>query len=70
MADWETIRTSKAWADANLPVLIEPESETVTCLVCEGEADGECLICGAPLCDDDSRFHDYDRYCPGERCLL
>jgi hypothetical protein len=35
------------------------------CHICGGEADGECVICDRPVCDEDARMKDHDRYCTG-----
>jgi hypothetical protein len=33
------------------------------CHICADEADGTCTICDRPVCDEDARMKDYDRFC-------
>lgn len=33
------------------------------CHLCSDEADGACVICDRPVCDDDARMRDFDRFC-------
>ncbi len=37
--------------------------DSVTCHVCGGEADGACVICDRPVCDNHAGSRDYDRWC-------
>ena len=47
----------------------EPVTTLVLCVLCDTyEADGECQVCGAPLCDDCAIFRDFDRFCPPMMC--
>jgi hypothetical protein len=38
-------------------------AELGPCHICGGEADGACAICDRPVCDDDARHQDHDRFC-------
>lgn len=33
------------------------------CVACGGPADGSCVICDQPVCDEHSRMKDWDRCC-------
>jgi hypothetical protein len=33
------------------------------CHICSGQADGTCAICDRPVCDEDARHQDHDRFC-------
>jgi hypothetical protein len=37
--------------------------DSVTCHVCGGEADGACVICDRPVCDNHAGSRAYDRWC-------
>jgi hypothetical protein len=46
---------------ANLAAVLAHAAES--CHLCSGPADGLCVGCGRPVCDDDARMSDYDRLC-------
>jgi hypothetical protein len=36
---------------------------SVTCIACATDPDGECAVCGKPVCDDHAVLSGYDRFC-------
>jgi recombinational DNA repair protein RecR len=53
----------QAMAPAISAVLDQADDDWEPCHVCGGDADARCAICDRPVCDDDARMKDYDRFC-------
>lgn len=43
--------------------LHHPLPAAESCHLCSGTADGLCVTCGRPVCDEDARMSGYDRLC-------